>query len=116
MMSRFYIDELRIVMAVLVAVAVMIAPLSAEASHVEEQSDAHCEFCIDHDDHSDDNDDQDHHKGHHSHGCGGCHIHGYADKFGSAFGDENSNKTRFAYLTSGPPSADSSGLFRPPRS
>lgn len=116
MMSRLHIDKLRVVLAVFLAVAVMIAPLSVEASHIEEQSDAHCAFCVDHDDHSDDDEDQDHHKGHHSHGCGGCHVHGYADKLGSAFDDETSNKTRKAYQTSGPPSADLAGLFRPPRS
>lgn len=116
MMSRSHIDHVRIFLAVFLAVAVIIAALSAEASHVEEQSNAHCEFCIDHEDHSDDKEDQNHHKGHHSHGCGGCHVHGYAGKLGSAYGDETSDNIRIAYLTSGLPSADTFGLFRPPRS
>jgi len=117
MMSRIHIDSLRVFLAAILAVAVMVAPLSVEASHVEEQTDAHCEFCIDHDGHGDDEkEDSNHHKSHHAHGCGGCHIHSYADKLGSAFGDEASNGTRIAYLTSNPPSVNTAGPFRPPRS
>lgn len=116
MMSRLHIDHLRILLAAILAVAVILAPMSVEASHVEEQSDTHCVFCIDHDGHGDEDEDPNHHKSHHAHGCGGCHVHGSADRLGSAFGEKSAGNNRIAYLTSNLPSADTAGLFRPPRS
>jgi len=108
---------IRVFLSALLAFAIIAAPISAEAIHVEEFSDAHCEFCLDDADHADHpGDEQKHHQEHHAHGCGACHVHADANKLGAEIVGVSDNPTRFAWLTIGPPSADLPGLFRPPRS
>ena len=106
------IIQVRLWLTVILAVMLILAPFSCDSAHAEEQSDAHCEYCIDDNtDHAPE--DENHHQGHHSHGCGGCHMHG--DTVSTTAFTVSTHSTRFAYLNDGPPSVAASMLDRPPR-
>lgn len=107
------IIQVRFWLTVILAAMLILAPFSGDSAHAEEQSGAHCEYCVDDDtDHAPE--DENHHQGHHSHGCGGCHMHG--DAVSPRTFAISTSSMRFAYLNDGPPSAAASTLDRPPRS
>lgn len=107
--------KLTTLFAVFLMLAFVLAPVSADAQHSEEASDAHCVYCVDHDTHTDNSEeDPNHHSEHHAHGCGTCHFH--APAFDTGTNSANpSSEVKFYFLTTGPPSSVVSGLFRPPR-
>jgi ABC-type nickel/cobalt efflux system permease component RcnA len=101
--------------AVFLMLAFVLAPFSADAQHVEEASDTHCAYCVDHDAHPDNPDeDPNHHSEHHAHACGTCHFHAPAfDDGPNSYG--TSSNVKFRFLSDLYPSSVISDLFRPPR-
>jgi len=117
MVLRLNIAMIRLLWAALLSAAIVFAPVAAAAPHIEEQTNAHCELCVNHEtgvdvDHGDP--DGSHHQEHHAHGCGTCHSHAQTVGYGTQVYLSHSG-LKFPYQTEGPPSAAISGLFRPPR-
>ena len=107
--------KLTTLFAVFLMLACVLAPVSADAQHVEEASDTHCAYCIDDDTHTDNSDeDPNHHGEHHAHGCGTCQFHVPAfDDNANLYG--TSSEVKFHFLSNIHPSSVISGTFRPPR-
>ncbi|WP_306253293.1 hypothetical protein [Parvularcula sp. IMCC14364] len=104
-------NDFRSWLIAMASIAVVLAPMAVEANHVEEQSQSHCEFCVDHTEHEDEN----HHKGHHAHGCGSCHSHYLAAKTFYASSNCNQSATHYGNVIEAISSTDFSGPFKPPR-
>ena len=113
MIERIFRIDFRLWLIAMASAAMVLAPMAADAGHVEEQSQSHCEFCVDHDAH--DHEDENHHKDHHAHGCGSCHVHNLAAKISHAFSVRDQNANTYGRITAALSSADLSGPFKPPR-
>ncbi len=114
--TRF--NGMNIGLALLLALAVVIAPLSATAEQQAESFDSSVIHHGDHQDHELDGVEDksgDHHDKFHAHSCGTCHIHVYAQ---TAMVEVLARAPASLLLAKGhldPPSTGSGGLFRPPR-
>ena len=113
MIERRIRVDVKLWLTVMAAIAMVLMPMAADASHVEEASESHCEFCIDHADH--DHEDGNHHQDHHAHGCGSCHVHNMTPKISYALSDRARNTSDFAMVTAAISSTEISGPYKPPR-
>ena len=100
-------------LAILLAVVVMLAPVISEAAHIDDHSKVECELCLDQSDTDAPNHHQ--HKDQHVHGCGTCHVHIFANVIGFSNLHLSSKQAHFALTNIDHPSAERTGLFRPPR-